>query len=41
MMGACHGVELLLPAVCSDIARSTARDIADFAITSGDWKHES
>ena len=41
MMGACHGLELLLPAVCSDIARSTARDIADFAITSGDLKHES
>jgi hypothetical protein len=35
MMGACHGVELLLPAICPDIARSTAADIADFAITSG------
>jgi acetyl esterase/lipase len=34
MIGACHGVELLLPAVCPDIARSTARDIADFAIRS-------
>jgi acetyl esterase len=34
MMGACHGVELLLPVVCPDIARSTARDIADFAIGS-------
>jgi acetyl esterase/lipase len=31
MMGACHGVELL-PAICPDIARSTANDIADFAI---------
>jgi acetyl esterase/lipase len=35
MMGACHVVELLLPAICPDIARSTAADIADFAITSG------
>jgi len=31
MMGACHGVELL-PAICPDIAHSTASDIADFAI---------
>jgi hypothetical protein len=31
-MGACHGVELLQIVVCPDIARSTARDIADFAI---------
>jgi acetyl esterase/lipase len=39
-MGACHGLELLLPGVCSDIARSTARDIADFAITSGGFEQE-
>jgi len=31
MMGACHGIELL-PVICPDIARSTASDIADFAI---------
>jgi acetyl esterase/lipase len=41
MMGACHGVELLLPVVCPDIARSTANDIADFAITSGGFTQES
>jgi acetyl esterase len=41
IMGACHGVELLLPVVCPDIARSTASDIADFAITSGGFKRES
>jgi acetyl esterase len=41
MMGACHGVELLLPAICPDIARSTATDIADFAITSGGGKQGS
>ena len=35
MMGACHGVELLLPAICPDIAHSTATDIAQFAITAG------
>jgi acetyl esterase/lipase len=40
VMGACHGVELL-PAICPDIAHSTARDIADFAITSGGFKQES
>jgi acetyl esterase/lipase len=32
MMGACHGIEILLPAICPDIARSTACDIANFAI---------
>jgi acetyl esterase/lipase len=32
MMGACHGIEILLPAICPDIARSTAGDIANFAI---------
>src|ERR1700683_2838182 len=31
MMGACHGLELL-PAICPDIAHSTASDIADFTI---------
>jgi acetyl esterase len=31
MMGACHAIELL-PVICPDIARSTAWDIADFAI---------
>jgi hypothetical protein len=31
MMGACHAVELL-PAICPDIAYSTASDIASFAI---------
>jgi acetyl esterase len=31
MMGACHGLELL-PAICPDIAHSTASDIAEFAI---------
>jgi acetyl esterase/lipase len=31
MMGACHGLELL-PAICPDIAHSTASDIAYFAI---------
>jgi acetyl esterase len=31
MMGACHAVELL-PAICPDIAQSTASDIANFAI---------
>jgi acetyl esterase len=31
MMGACHGLELL-PAICPDIAHSTASDIANFAI---------
>jgi acetyl esterase len=31
MMGACHAVELF-PAICPDIARSTASDIANFAI---------
>jgi acetyl esterase len=41
MMGACHGAELLLPVVCPDIARSTANDIADFAITSGGFKPKS
>jgi acetyl esterase/lipase len=40
MMGACHGVELL-PAICPDIAHSTASDIADFAITSSGFKQES
>jgi acetyl esterase len=40
MMGACHGVELL-PAICPDIAHSTASDIADFAIRSGVFKQES
>jgi len=39
MMGACHGVELL-PAICPDIAHSTAIDIADFAIKSGGFKQE-
>ncbi len=32
MMGACHGIEILLPVICPDIARSTASDIANFAI---------
>jgi acetyl esterase len=32
MMGACHGIEILLPAICPDIARSTASDIANLAI---------
>jgi acetyl esterase/lipase len=32
MMGACHGIEILLPAICPYIARSTASDIANFAI---------
>jgi len=32
MMGACHGIEILLPAICPDIARSTAGDIGSFAI---------
>ncbi len=41
MMGACHGLELLLPAVCSDIARATAGDIVDLAITSGDIKQKA
>jgi hypothetical protein len=41
MMGACHGIEILLPAICPDIARSTAGDIADFAITSGSFKQAS
>jgi acetyl esterase/lipase len=31
VMGTCHGIEIL-PVVCPDIARSTASDIADFAI---------
>jgi acetyl esterase len=31
-MGTCHGIELL-PVVCPDIARSTASDIANFAIS--------
>jgi acetyl esterase/lipase len=31
LMGTCHGIEIL-PVVCPDIARSTAADIADFAI---------
>jgi acetyl esterase/lipase len=31
VMGACHGIELL-PAICPDIAHSTASDIANFAI---------
>ena len=31
MMGACHGIELF-PAICPDIAYSTASDIANFAI---------
>jgi len=30
LMGACHAIEVL-PAVCPDLARSTAGDIADFA----------
>ena len=30
VMGACHAIEIL-PAVCPDLARSTAADIADFA----------
>jgi hypothetical protein len=30
-MGACHGIETF-PVVCPDIARSTAGDIANFAI---------
>jgi acetyl esterase len=30
LMGTCHGIEIL-PVICPDIARSTARDIADFA----------
>jgi acetyl esterase len=34
MMGACHGIEILLPAICPDIAHSTASDIASFAIGS-------
>ena len=32
LMGTCHGIELL-PIVCPDIARSTASDIANFAIS--------
>jgi acetyl esterase len=32
MMGACHGIEILLPAICPDIAHSTASDIANLAI---------
>jgi len=32
VMGACHGIEILLPAICPDIARSTASDIANLAI---------
>jgi acetyl esterase len=32
MMGACHGIEILLPVICPDIARSTASDIANLAI---------
>jgi acetyl esterase len=32
LMGTCHGIELL-PVVCPDIARSTASDIANFAIS--------
>jgi acetyl esterase/lipase len=31
MMGACHGIEIL-PVVCPDIARSTAADMAEFAV---------
>jgi hypothetical protein len=31
MMGDCHGLELL-PAICPDIAKSTACDIANSAI---------
>jgi acetyl esterase/lipase len=31
VMGACHAIEIL-PAVCPDLARSTAADMADFAI---------
>ena len=31
IMGACHGIEIF-PVLCPDIAKSTARDIADFAI---------
>jgi acetyl esterase len=31
LMGTCHGIEIL-PVVCPDIARSTASDIANFAI---------
>ncbi|MEH2125343.1 alpha/beta hydrolase [Nostoc sp.] len=32
LMGTCHGIEIL-PVICPDIARSTAIDIADFAIS--------
>jgi acetyl esterase len=32
IMGACHGIEILLPVICPDIARSTASDIANLAI---------
>jgi acetyl esterase len=32
IMGTCHGIEVL-PVVCPDIARSTASDIANFAIS--------
>ena len=31
LMGACHAIEIL-PAICPDLARSTAGDIADFAL---------
>lgn len=31
MMGACHGIEIF-PVICPDIARSTAVDMADFAM---------
>jgi acetyl esterase/lipase len=30
MMGACHGIEIILPVICPDIAHSTASDIANF-----------
>ncbi len=31
LMGACHAIEIL-PTICPDLARSTAGDIADFAV---------
>ena len=31
VMGTCHGIEIM-PAICPDISRSTANDIAGFVI---------
>jgi acetyl esterase len=31
LMGACHAIEIL-PVICPNIARSTASDVANFAI---------